>query len=168
MSSLLGRVRGDDVAALRAELAELRAETAAHRTELASAFTDLRMSVDHLQHVAGQLNHDVRSITEGSISELRALAELLRDADGLAGVVQLRATLIELRTSVDHLHHVLSELNHDVRSGSDEVLPLFLGHAERLRTDAETVVSASLLMDRQLRRLDAQVDRLTAASLDDG
>ena len=64
------------------------------------------------------------------------------------------AEITALRESVDHLNHVVGQLNHDVRAGSPEELPLFLGFAERLRTDAESMISAAVLIDRQLRRLE--------------
>lgn len=91
----------------------------------------------------------MRSFLRSSVRRIRG--------DELKG---LRGEVRELRLSVDHLNHVLGELNHDVRSGSDEVLPLFFGYAERLRTDADTVVSASAVIDRQLALLIECVDRL--------
>ena len=95
---------------------------------------------------------------------VRALVRRVRGDD----VAELREHVLELRRvveSVNHevaeLHRVLHELNHDVRSGSGEVLPMFLGYAQRFRTDADTMVGVTELIDRQLALITAQVERLT-------
>ena len=80
----------------------------------------------------------------------------------------LRAEVADLRRVVLELHRMVSELNHDVRSGSEQGLPLFLGYAERFRTDADTVVGASVVIERQLQRLTEQVDRMVGPSNVDG
>ena len=77
-------------------------------------------------------------------------------------VAQLRAEVAELRSAILHLNHVVGELNHDVRVGNEEALPLFLGAAERFRSDADSAVSASEVIARQLRRLEERI-----AALDD-
>ncbi len=79
--------------------------------------------------------------------------------DRLTGRARRQQTLDELRAireRLDQVANVLFELNHDVRSGSPDVLPLFVGFAERVRTDAESAVAASVLIDRQLRILGAE------------
>ena len=80
----------------------------------------------------------------------------------------LRAEVAELRQVVLQLNQLMSELNHDVRSGSEQGLPLFLGYAERFRTDADTVVGASAVIERQLQRLTEQVDRIAGPTNVDG
>lgn len=45
------------------------------------------------------------------------------------------------------------ELNHDVRSGAEQSLPLFLGYLERLRLDADTAVAAVDVIERQLAEM---------------
>ena len=78
------------------------------------------------------------------------------------------AVVRELVASINHrlgvVERVVNELNHDVRAGSEEGLPLFLGYAERFRTDADTMVGVTELIDRQLAMITRQVERLTAAA----
>ncbi|MET0663778.1 MAG: hypothetical protein ABWZ42_11660 [Ilumatobacteraceae bacterium] len=97
------------------------------------------------------------------MSRLRSLARRIR-GDDLAQVrtdiTMLREQVTEIRDAVHHLGIVVGQLNHDVRSGSEEGLPLFLGYAERFRTDADTVVGAAVTIDRQLQRLSDEIDRL--------
>ena len=79
-------------------------------------------------------------------------------------------TLVCGRTSricallVEHLTNLVAALNHDVRSGSLEGLPLFFGYAERFRTDADTMVGVSSVLDRQLARLEECVSALKEQS----
>ena len=44
-------------------------------------------------------------------------------------------------------------LNHDIRSGSESSLPLFLGYLDRLRLDADTAVAAAETIERQLAEM---------------
>jgi hypothetical protein len=83
-------------------------------------------------------------------------------------VAALRNEVRELRDVVMRLNHLVGELYHDVKTGSEAGLPLFLGYAERFRTDADTVVGASVVIDRQLQRLERQVDRLSMRPQGDG
>ena len=85
-----------------------------------------------------------------------------------ADVATITTEITELRGVVGHLGELLATLNHDVRSGSEEGLPLFLGYAERFRTDADTIVGAVVVIDRQLQRLTEQVDRITTRPAPDG
>lgn len=95
---------------------------------------------------------------------VHSLMRRLRGDDLMA----LRAEVADLRHVVLELHRMVSELNHDVRSGSEQGLPLFLGYAERFRTDADTVVGASVVIERQLQRLTEHVDRLVGPTNVDG
>jgi hypothetical protein len=74
----------------------------------------------------------------------------------------------EMVASINHrmgeIERVVEALNHDVRSGAGDVLPLFLGYAERFRTDADTMVGVTELVDRQLAMIAEQVDRLLAVA----
>lgn len=74
----------------------------------------------------------------------------------------------EMVASINHrigeIERVVETLNHDVRSGAGDVLPLFLGYAERFRTDADTMVGVTELVDRQLAMIVEQVDRLVAVA----
>jgi hypothetical protein len=85
-----------------------------------------------------------------------------------AEVAQLR----ELAASINHemvqMRAILGGLNHDVRSGAGDVLPMFLGYAERFRTDADTMVGVTELIDRQLALITQQVDRLVGEAGDTG
>ena len=86
-------------------------------------------------------------------------------ADLRADLVELRTDLASMRSAMNHLDVVVGQLNHDVRSGAPEGLPLFVGYVDRLRVDAETVVGASVTIDRQLQRLADQVDRLAGSDI---
>ena len=56
----------------------------------------------------------------------------------------LRAEVAEMRNQIQVMNDILQSLNHDIRSGSERSLPLFMGYAERLRLDADTAVGARL------------------------
>ena len=92
---------------------------------------------------------------------LRALIGRLRGDD----VAALRAEIADLRElilSMNHALGVLEGLNHDVRSGSEQSLPLFLGYAERFRTDADSAIGAAVVIQRQVARLEQLIDGLGA------
>ena len=72
----------------------------------------------------------------------------------------LTAEVVALREVVLNINHVVTELNHDIRSGAERSLPLFLGYSERLRLDADTAIGATQVIERQLALLD---ERLAAA-----
>jgi hypothetical protein len=70
----------------------------------------------------------------------------------------LRAEVAEIRNQLQVINDVVQSLNHDVRSGADRSLPLFLGYAERVRLDADTAVGAVQSIERQIARLEALID----------
>lgn len=70
----------------------------------------------------------------------------------------LRAEVAEIRNQVQVVNDVVQALNHDVRSGADRSLPLFLGYAERVRLDADTAMAAVESIERQITRLEAMID----------
>jgi hypothetical protein len=76
-------------------------------------------------------------------------------------IAALSAEVAELREVVHHINHVVTQLNHDVRSGTETAMPLLLGYTERLRLDADTAIGATQVIERQLALLD---ERLAAAS----
>lgn len=78
-----------------------------------------------------------------------------------ADVAALREVVLNINHVVTQLEATVNELNHDVRSGSEQVLPLFLGYSERLRLDADTAIGATQVIERQLALID---ERLAAAS----
>jgi hypothetical protein len=89
---------------------------------------------------------------------LRAAVRRLTGSD----VRALRAEVADLRAVVEQTNRVLMDLNHEVRSGSESALPLFLGWADRLRLDTDTAVAAAQVIERQLaemRELVARTDR---------
>jgi prefoldin subunit 5 len=79
-------------------------------------------------------------------------------------IAVVRETVASINHRMGEIERVVSELNHDVRSGSEEGLPLFLGYAERFRTDADTMIGVTELIDRQLAMITRQVERLTEAA----
>ena len=76
-----------------------------------------------------------------------------------AEVAALREVVLNINHVVTQLEMTVNELNHDVRSGAERGLPLFLGYSERLRLDADTAIGATQVIERQLAILD---DRLAA------
>ena len=78
-----------------------------------------------------------------------------------AEVAALREVVLNINHVVTQLETTINELNHDVRSGAEAGLPLFLGYSERLRLDADTAIGATQVIERQLAILD---DRLAAAA----
>jgi hypothetical protein len=92
------------------------------------------------------------------VRTLRAAVRRLTGSD----VRALRAEVADLRAVVEQTNRVLMDLNHEVRSGSESALPLFLGWADRLRLDTDTAVAAAQVIERQLaemRELVARTDR---------
>ena len=73
----------------------------------------------------------------------------------------LRAEVAEMRNQIQVMNDILQSLNHDLRSGSERSLPLFMGYAERLRLDADTAVGATQVIDRQIAQLQQRLDQLS-------
>ena len=82
-----------------------------------------------------------------------------------AEVAALREVVVNINHLVTEMNQVVGELNHDVRSGAERSLPLFLGYSERLRLDADTAIGATQVIERQLALLD---QRLGVAGADSG
>jgi hypothetical protein len=76
----------------------------------------------------------------------------------------LTAEVAALREIVLNVNHVLTELNHDIRSGAERSLPLFLGYSERLRLDADTAIGATQVIERQLALLDERLAEVGATA----
>ncbi|CAN5481904.1 hypothetical protein BH23ACT3_BH23ACT3_23870 [soil metagenome] len=75
----------------------------------------------------------------------------------------IRDLLLNINHVVIQLHEVVETLNHDVRAGAEPALPMFLGHAERLRLDADTAIGATQVIERQLALLSDQIAALEQA-----
>jgi uncharacterized coiled-coil protein SlyX len=94
---------------------------------------------------------------------LRAIARRIRrllgrDPGGLsAQIAEMRAVIDQIRGQIDTIDRIVQNLNHDIRSGADRSLPLFLGYAERLRLDADTATGVAQVIERRLTELE---DRL--------
>lgn len=76
-------------------------------------------------------------------------------------VQSLQAEVAELRVALADMAAILQRLDEDVRSGSADTLPLYLGYAERLRVDTETSVSAVAAIEQQIAELKDVVARLS-------
>ena len=85
-------------------------------------------------------------------AEIAALRELVGQVNHV--VVHLEGEIARLNERVDAQHELLLEFNHDIRSGAERSLPLFVGYAERLRLDADTAIGAVQVIERQLALLD--------------
>lgn len=92
------------------------------------------------------------------MSQLKHLARPLYRRTAAGQLADLRAQVDHLTHLVTDLHRVVMELNHEVRSGGEAALPLFMGAAERLRLDADTAIAATQVMERQLALLESQRD----------
>ena len=88
---------------------------------------------------------------------LRALVGRITGRD----VRALRAEVAEMRNQIQVMNDILQSLNHDIRSGSERSLPLFMGYAERLRLDADTAVGATQVIERQIAQLQQRLDQLS-------
>lgn len=77
-----------------------------------------------------------------------------------AEVAAIRELVLSINHVVNRTQDTVMELNHDIRSGAERSLPLFLGYSERLRLDADTAIGATQVIERQLALLD---QRLAAA-----
>ena len=93
---------------------------------------------------------------------LRALVGRLTGRD----VRALRAEVAEMRNQIQVMGDILQSLNHDIRSGSERSLPLFMGYAERLRLDADTAVGATQVIERQIAQLQQRLDHLSVPNQD--
>lgn len=92
---------------------------------------------------------------------MRVVRALWRRITG-RDVRDVRAEVAEIRNEVRVISDLVQSLNHDVRSGADRSLPLFLGYAERVRLDAETAVAAVESIERQIARLEAMIDSVAS------
>jgi len=89
---------------------------------------------------------------------LRALVGRLTGRD----VRALRAEVAEMRNQMQVMSDILQSLNHDIRSGSERSLPLFMGYAERLRLDADTAVGAAQVIERQIALMQQRLDQMSS------
>jgi len=83
---------------------------------------------------------------------VRILKAIFRRLTG-SDVRALRAEVAELKATNAQIAEVVMNLNHDIRSGSESSLPLFLGYLDRLRLDADTAVAAAETVERQLAEM---------------
>ena len=88
---------------------------------------------------------------------LRALVGRITGRD----VRALRAEVAEMRNQIHIMSDILQSLNHDVRSGSERSLPLFMGYAERLRLDADTAVGAAQVIERQIDQIHQRLNQMS-------
>ena len=73
----------------------------------------------------------------------------------------LRAEVAEMRNQIQVMNDILQSLNHDIRSGSERSLPLFMGYAERLRLDADTAVGAAQVIERQIDQIHQRLNQMS-------
>lgn len=84
-----------------------------------------------------------------------------REPGGVAGqIAEMRAVIDQMRGQIDTIDRIVQTLNHDIRSGADRSLPLFLGYAERLRLDADTATGVAQVIERRLVELEGRLDDL--------
>lgn len=79
-------------------------------------------------------------------------------------VAEIHHTVMTMNHAVVQLEALFARLYHEVHAGSDEALPLFQGYAERLRSDAETSLSAAEVIGRHLAELESLVERVERAA----
>jgi hypothetical protein len=66
-----------------------------------------------------------------------------------------------MRNQIQVIGDILQSLNHDIRSGSERSLPLFMGYAERLRLDADTAVGAAQVIERQIDQIQQRLNQMS-------
>ena len=88
---------------------------------------------------------------------IRALVGRLTGRD----VRAMRAEVAEMRNQIQVMSDILQSLNHDIRSGSERSLPLFMGYAERLRLDADTAVGATQVIERQIDQIQQRLNQMS-------
>ena len=93
---------------------------------------------------------------------LRALVGRITGRD----VRALRAEVAEMRNQIQIMSDILQSLNHDIRSGSERSLPLFMGYAERLRLDADTAVGATQVIERQIDQIHQRLNQMSPPNQD--
>ena len=94
---------------------------------------------------------------------MRVLRAFLRRLTG-GDVRALRAEVAELRNTLSSMNDVLMALNHEIHSGSERSLPLWVGRAEQLRLDADTAVGATQTIERLVLRLEQRIEQLEKRS----
>lgn len=77
-----------------------------------------------------------------------------------AEIAELRVVVEQMRGQIETIDRILQGLNHDIRSGADRSLPLFLGYAERLRLDADTAAGVAQVIERRLTEFEDRLDDL--------
>lgn len=97
-----------------------------------------------------------RPTTVHGVSRLKHLVRPFYRRTAAGQLAEMRAQLDQMAQMVADLHRVVMELNHEVRSGGEQALPLFMGAAERLRLDADTAIAATQVIERQLALLESQ------------
>ena len=93
---------------------------------------------------------------------IRALVGRLTGRD----VRAMRAEVADMRNQIQVMSDVLQSLNHDIRSGSERSLPLFMGYAERLRLDADTAVGAAQVIERQIDQIHQRLNQMSPPNQD--
>ena len=83
-----------------------------------------------------------------------------------AEISELREIVLNINHVVTELQAIVMELNHDVRSGAERSLPLFVGYAERLRLDADTAIGATQVIERQLALVEERLGEQAASASD--
>jgi len=66
-----------------------------------------------------------------------------------------------MRNQVHVMSDIVKSLNHDIRSGSERSLPLFMGYADRLRLDADAAIGATQVIERQIAQLQQRLDQMS-------
>ena len=111
-------------------------------------------------------NHPGGPLPWAAVARVKDLLRPIYRRTSMSRIARLEAELAHTRHLVAEMHRVLMELNHEIRSGGDAALPLFLGASQRLRLDADTAIAATEVMERQLADLDARIDELRSLATD--
>ncbi|MBU3689414.1 MAG: hypothetical protein B7C54_01665 [Acidimicrobiales bacterium mtb01] len=92
----------------------------------------------------------IRSVARRVLRHSRR--QIRRDVD------EIRTLLVDVQSRMETVDRIVQDLNHEIRHGAGESLPLFMGYAERLRLDAETAVGVAQLIERRLFELEDRLD----------
>ncbi len=135
------------MASLRGVAARLRGDRVNQLAQDVAALRELALQMNHVVHHHAAIAASTR---DALVATNRTLATLDQ-------------RLARQLTLAEEQRNVLWALNHDVRSGAEGALPLFLGYTERLRLDTETAIAAAQVIERQLALLEDLVAANEAA-----
>jgi len=110
-----------------------------------------RLRGDRVNELAAEVA-SLRELTLGMNHTIHQLDRVMHDTYEM--ITAVNQTVMTTNHHVLGSSDILDGLNHDVRAGAEDALPLFLGYTERLRLDTDTAIGAASVIERQLAVLE--------------